>query len=83
LQVREDDFELLCVDGTRRGVRFHGECHWGHVPGDALVTTSAKSVETRRSYQNFFNKLVDLFGLTGSVNASRTRCLSAPLLSRT
>lgn len=51
--VRKDEFELLCVDGTRRPVDDYIHCNWGRAPSHAIVTTSAKSGEQRRLYQRF------------------------------
>lgn len=52
----------MCIDGTRRSVRDYQNCNWGQIPSNALVTTSAKSVDTRRKYQKFLTKLVEIFG---------------------
>ena len=50
------------MDGTRRSIREYRDCNWGQIPGDAVVTTSAKSIDTRQKYQKFIAKLVELFG---------------------
>lgn len=46
--MTEDQFELICRDGTRRPVKESEECNWGRVPADAIVTSSAASVEQRK-----------------------------------
>jgi melanoma-associated antigen p97 len=51
--VSKSDFELLCQDGSRRPVDEYQSCYWDVVPTHAVVTTSAKSVELRKSYQRF------------------------------
>lgn len=51
--VRKEEFELLCVDGSRRPVDDYLHCNWGRAPSHALVTTSAKTGEERRLYQRF------------------------------
>lgn len=61
-RLQEDEFELFCLDGTRRSIREYRDCNWGQVPSDAIVTTSAKNTETRLKYQKFLSKLVELFG---------------------
>ena len=71
--LKEADFELLCLDGTRRSVREYRDCNWGQVPGDALVTTSAKNIETRTKYQKFLTKLVELFGAPTATNRNTFR----------
>nr|CAH0103781.1 unnamed protein product [Daphnia galeata] len=60
--IKIDDFELLCVDGTRRSVHEYRDCNWGQIPGDAVVTTSARGIEMRQKYQKFLTKLVEVFG---------------------
>lgn len=50
---REDDFELLCLDGSFAPVSEFERCNWGSVPSNAIVTTSAKSPEQRRNLQEF------------------------------
>lgn len=52
----------MCVDGTRRSVREYRDCNWGQIPGDAVVTTSARGIEMRQKYQKFLTKLVEVFG---------------------
>lgn len=47
-------YQLLCKDGSRQLVSEYTKCNWGRVPTDAIVTTTAKSVEDRQSYQKFF-----------------------------
>ncbi|KAK8379650.1 hypothetical protein O3P69_019551 [Scylla paramamosain] len=58
----EEDFELVCVDGTLAPVRDYERCNWGVVPSNAIVTTSAKSREQRRLLQEFLKDIVSLFG---------------------
>lgn len=50
---KKEDFELLCVDGSRRSVTDYQQCNWGSVPSHAIVTTSAKSSKQRQRYQRF------------------------------
>ena len=57
-----EDFELLCLDGSRRSIGGYRDCNWGQIPSDAVATTSAKSIETRLKYQAFLGKLVEMFG---------------------
>jgi len=52
-KTREDDLELLCVDGSRRPISEFNNCNWGPVPTDAIMTTSAKSSSARISYQRW------------------------------
>jgi len=52
-QTKEEDLELLCVDGSRRPINEFYNCNWGQVPTDSIVTTSAKTTSTRLSYQKW------------------------------
>lgn len=66
--VVADDFELLCEDGTRRPVTEYEFCNWGTVPSNAVVTTSAKSLEQRRLLQDFVKKVVSMYGKKSAEN---------------
>ncbi|KDR17893.1 melanotransferrin isoform X2 [Zootermopsis nevadensis] len=60
--VSKLDFELLCQDGSRKPVDEYQSCYWDIVPTHAVVTTSAKSTELRKSYQRFLKKAIDMYG---------------------
>ncbi|XP_026287309.1 uncharacterized protein LOC113212723 [Frankliniella occidentalis] len=60
--VKKDNFELLCVDGSRRPIDDFRSCNWGPVQSHAIVTTSAKSPDVRRLYQDFLQRIVQLYG---------------------
>ncbi|KAK6621973.1 hypothetical protein RUM44_001780 [Polyplax serrata] len=60
-----NDFELLCVDGTRRPIEQYLTCNWGRTPSQAIVTSSAKAFTKRRAIQKFIVKLVELYGHKG------------------
>ncbi|XP_071441243.1 transferrin 2 [Hetaerina americana] len=64
VSVKEKDFELLCLDGTRRSLNDFRLCNWGTMPSHAVVTTSAKSNSLRRKYYRFLKKIVELYGGT-------------------
>lgn len=53
LAYTENDFELLCLDGSRAKITDYLSCNWGKVPGDAIVTSSAKTNENRVLLQEF------------------------------
>lgn len=59
--VDTDRFELLCKDGSRRPISEYRQCNWGLVPSHALVTSSARSQEERKHYQQFIAKAVNLY----------------------
>ncbi|XP_041985577.1 melanotransferrin [Aricia agestis] len=66
--VREDHFELICRDGSRMPVTRYEECNWGRVPADAVVTSSAATVEQRKRYQRYLNRTVELYGEANPAN---------------
>lgn len=59
--VDVDRFELLCKDGQRRPLSEYRTCNWGLVPSHALVTSSARTQEERKHYQQFIAKAVNLY----------------------
>lgn len=61
--INKNDFELICPDGSRKPVDDYIHCSWGTVPSHAVVTSSAKSVKTRKLYQQFLQKAYELYGL--------------------
>ncbi|XP_072934834.1 transferrin 2 [Epargyreus clarus] len=60
--VTEDNFELICRDGSRMPVTQWEQCNWGRVPADAIVTSSAATQLQRTKYQNLVMKAVELYG---------------------
>ena len=62
------DYELLCPQNngfgelTRRPLDAFEECSWGVSPGNAIVVSSAMSMEMREAIQIFMRKAVDLYG---------------------
>lgn len=46
-KTKDDNLELLCVDGSRRPISEFKYCNWGPVPTDAIMITSAKSSSAR------------------------------------
>ncbi|XP_060530062.1 transferrin 2 isoform X3 [Cylas formicarius] len=64
--VPPDTFELFCKDGSRRPISDYLSCHWGRVPSDAIMVSSAVSFEQRELYQRFLKKLADTFAQNGT-----------------
>ena len=62
IPYKETDFELLCLDGTRKTLREFRVCNWGTVPSSAIMTTSAKTVDQRKQLQNFVKQIMDWYG---------------------
>lgn len=59
--VNADRFELLCKDGMRRPLSEYRQCNWGLVPSHALVTSSARTSQERKHYQQFLTRAVQLY----------------------
>jgi len=59
-------YELLCLDGSRRDVDDWKSCNWDRVPAHAVVTTSAKSPRLRLRYQRYLQGIVKQFGPSGT-----------------
>ncbi|CAK9800379.1 MELTF [Anthophora quadrimaculata] len=68
--VKKDQFELLCRDGTRKSIDEYTHCNWGNVPSRAIVTSSATKVETRRLYQRFLERAVQVLNKHSSQNST-------------
>lgn len=52
---------MLCKDGVRRPLSEYRQCNWGLVPSHALVTSSARTAEERKHYQQFLMRAVQLY----------------------
>ncbi|XP_037380573.1 inhibitor of carbonic anhydrase-like isoform X2 [Talpa occidentalis] len=59
--LKQEDFELLCLDGTRKPVTEAQSCHLAVVPNHAVVSRKAKAEFVRRM---LFNQQ-ELFGRNG------------------
>ncbi|ELK33166.1 Inhibitor of carbonic anhydrase [Myotis davidii] len=59
--LKQKDFELLCLDGTRKSVTEAQNCHLGIVPNHAVVSRKDKADSVRRM---LFNQQ-ELFGRNG------------------
>ncbi|KAM3960674.1 transferrin 2 [Aphomia sociella] len=66
--VTEDQFELICLDGSRAPVSESERCNWGKVPADAVVTSSAATIQQRERYQRLLHKMVELYGEPNRLN---------------
>ena len=60
--VKKDQFELLCRDGSRKPVDEYSSCHWGEIPSNAIVVSSAVNQEKRKLYQKFLEEAVRILG---------------------
>lgn len=65
--LRADEFELLCLDGTRMPVDQYKKCNLGKVKGRAMVTARRRSEVDRDIFFNAFNLGQMNFG-TGSAS---------------
>lgn len=59
--ISKDTFELICKDGSRRPIDDFRACNWGSVPTNAIVTSSATTVEDRLKLQKFLEKAAQMY----------------------
>lgn len=59
--IEKSQFELLCRDGTRQSLDNYKSCHWGTVPSRAIVTSSVIKLPSRKLYEKFLTKAVQLY----------------------
>lgn len=59
--LSQENFELLCKDGSRRPISEYLACNWGKVPSDAIVVSSAVSFEDRVKLQKFLQKFAERY----------------------
>ncbi|KAG5678309.1 hypothetical protein PVAND_007995 [Polypedilum vanderplanki] len=68
--VSEDSLQLLCKNGERKPISEYLNCNWGMVPSNALVTSSARSIEERKQYQRFLQSAVKHYSRKRSYNST-------------
>lgn len=66
--ITKDTFELICKDGSRRPIDDYKTCNWGSVPTNAIVTSSATTVEDRVKLQKFLEKAAQLYSPQNNTN---------------
>lgn len=59
--VSPDQFQLLCKNGQRKPVSDYLDCNWGMVPSNAIVTSSARTIEQRKKYQKFLQAAIKIY----------------------
>jgi hypothetical protein len=64
--VTPDQFQLLCKNGQRMPISEYLNCNWGMVPANAIVTSSARSLDQRKQYQKFMRMAVKLYAKKAS-----------------
>lgn len=68
--VSTDQFQLLCKNGQRMPVSEYLQCNWGLVPSNAIVTSSARTIEQRKQYQRFLETAMRMYSQKTSSNSS-------------
>ncbi|NXI88898.1 TRFE protein, partial [Rhipidura dahli] len=58
--AEKDEYELLCLDGTRQPVDNYKACHWARVPAHAVVARDDTKVN---DIWNFLSKAQEKFGV--------------------
>uniref|UniRef100_A0A8C4UGM8 Ovotransferrin n=1 Tax=Falco tinnunculus TaxID=100819 RepID=A0A8C4UGM8_FALTI len=56
----KDDYELLCLDGSRQPVDNYKDCHWARVPAHAVVARDDSKVD---DIWSFLSKAQEKFGV--------------------
>lgn len=56
-----NDYELLCLDGSRASLADYESCSWGVSPGHFVIVSSAYDLKERFRVQKFMTTLVDKF----------------------
>lgn len=54
-------FDLLCKDGSRKPLSEFRTCNWGEAPTNAIVVSSATSIDDRLLYQKFLDKISEIY----------------------
>lgn len=70
--VSIDQFQLLCKNGQRMPVTEYLNCNWGMVPSNAIVTSSARTIEQRKQYQKFLKAAMKLYSKKSSSSSYNT-----------
>jgi len=60
-----DDFELICVDGTRAASDQAANCNWGRVASHIVMTSAVRDQDLRRDYSMLLMLLSMDFGKNG------------------
>lgn len=68
--VSTDQFQLLCKNGQRMPVTEYLQCNWGMVPSNAIVTSSARTIEQRKQYQKFLQAAMKMYSHKTSANST-------------
>lgn len=69
--VDRSQFELFCRDGSRRAIQEYRACHWGTVPTNAIVVSSASSFNDRLQYQRMLKRLAVMYGVPSNSTEGR------------
>ncbi|EDV28915.1 uncharacterized protein TRIADDRAFT_52263 [Trichoplax adhaerens] len=64
--LKSDDFELLCEDGSRKPVTQYTQCNLARVPSHAIVTSSLRSSTNQIAYKNLLQRMQGIFGTVGT-----------------
>jgi len=65
LSARQD-FELICVDGTRAPADAAERCHWGEIAANVIMTSLRRDEQLRADYKTLLMMLSADFGDNGT-----------------
>jgi len=60
------DFELLCLDGTRAPIDSAATCNWGSIPAHVVMTSLVRDPALRSQYKTLLLMLSTDFGENGA-----------------
>lgn len=70
--LNQEDFELLCLDGSRAPVSDYLQCSWGVAPGHFVLVSSTLDLEERYSIQTFMTRVAEKFQGKIMISANTT-----------
>lgn len=73
-----NDFQLLCLDGTRREVAEWRECNLARVPSHAVMTSSRRTAAERQQYVDMLLRAVQSFGKSSDDHVSGFYLFESP-----
>lgn len=77
-RFKVSDFQLLCLDGSRRDVTDWRNCNLAQVPSHAVVTSSRRTAAERLQYVHMLQRAVLLFGKGADIHSSGFYLFESP-----
>lgn len=68
--MTEQDFELICLDGTRAPADASERCNWGEIAANVIMTSLARDEELRNKYKTLLLMMSSDFGDDGTATST-------------